>query len=714
MGLVSELRRRNVLRMAALYVVAAWLIMQVAGVLIDLGALPEWSGPWVLAVLAIGFPIALIFSWFYEITPEGLALEKDVAPGDVAAHAGSRRLDFVIIAILAAAVILFAYDKWWPEGPMEQSIAVLAFENLSGDPEQEYFSDGVSEAILDLLGQIKPLKVIARTSSFSFKDKDVDIPTMAAQMNVRHILEGSVRRSGDRMRITAQLIDTTDSTRVWSQSFDREIDDIFAVQDEIAAAISDALKVTLALAGGEALHPIVSTTDSTAAYDAYLQGRELVNRRGRANMEAAVRHFERALRLDESFAPAHAQLAIAKTLYAGASNEAIQSAIAHLNRAQELEPDLAEAHAGRALVANQVGDFESVVGHARKALASNPNYVDAMNWLQMGLGNLGRHDEAGAIFEQILVTDPLSVSARASHALWLSSLGRIEEAHERADQILAQSQSMGYRVHSRISLLWEGKIADSLFWALKAQVNEFFTKWAFLWVGEYEEARRFGGEVWIDILEGRWDAAVRAAQEDLQRHPDSKVNIEIAADALFYAGRIDEALPLYERLLDLVPEGQPMPVFYWPLPATMRLALARRQAGDEAGAQAAAQIVRQEHAAGRAAGVVSFEQDLTEAMLAAFDQDTDRAIAALRSAIQRGLRFLIHVDEPVFDDLRDEPRFVALRQEMEILLAEEHGKVLQLICFNNPVPEDWQPMPETCEGVVEQSGHSYSHRLNSD
>jgi TolB-like protein/Flp pilus assembly protein TadD len=440
MGLVSELRRRNVLRMAALYVVAAWLIMQVAGVLIDLGALPDWTGPWVLAGLAIGLPIALIFSWIYEITPEGLTLEKDVAPGDVVAHAGSRRMDFVIIAILAAAVILFAYDKWWPEGPMEQSIAVLAFENLSGDPEQEYFSDGVSEAILDLLGQIKPLKVIARTSSFSFKDKDVDIPTMAAQMNVRHILEGSVRRSGDRMRITAQLIDTTDSTRIWSQSFDREIDDIFAVQDEIAAAISDALKVTLALAGGEAIHPIASTTDNTAAYDAYLQGRELVNRRGRRNMEAAIRHFERALRLDESFAPAHAQLAIAKTLYAGASRETIQSAIAHLNRAQELEPDLAEAHAGRALVANQVGDYGSMVEHARKALASNPNYVDAMNWLQMGLGNLGRHDEAGAIFEQILVTDPLSVSARASHALWLSSLGRIEEAHERADQILAQSQ----------------------------------------------------------------------------------------------------------------------------------------------------------------------------------------------------------------------------------------------------------------------------------
>jgi len=704
MGLVSELRRRNVLRMAVLYAVAAWLIAQVAEVIIGLANLPEWIGPAILGLLAIGFPIALIFSWFYELTPEGISLDKNAEPGESSASLGGRRFELIVISLLAAAVILFAYDKWWTGPPPENSIAVLAFENMSGDPEQEYFSDGISEELLNVLAKLPGLRVAARTSSFQFKGQHDDIAKIAAALNVAHILEGSVRRSGNKLRITAQLIKADDGFHLWSVTYDRELDDIFAVQEEIAGAISNALKVKYALVAGEVVQPAVIRAASIAAYDAYLQGRELINQRGRKKMEAAAHHLERALRLDENYAPAHAQLAIARNLYAGATKEARQTALAHLDRAQELEPDLAEAHAGRAILAFHAGDFVSMAEHARKALVSNPNYIDAMNWLTMALHALGREEEAEAIGEQMLLTDPLSVIGRVNHALWLSSRRQFKEAHELADQILEQSQFMGYRAHFLISQEWEGKIADSLYWALRARVSDVDAKWAFLRVGEYDEARRFGDEVWINILEGRWDTAIQTAQEDLQRNPDSNLSIVAAADALFYAGRIGEALPLYEPLLDLAPEGRPIPVFYYPLPATMRLALARRNAGDEEGAQAAAQIVRQELAAGRAAGVVSFEQDLTEAMLAAFDQDTDHAITALQSAIQRGLRFLIYVDEPDFDDLRDEPRFVALRQAMNVLLAEEHDKVLQLICFNNPVPEDWQPMPETCEDVVEQRG----------
>ena len=177
----------------------------------------------------------------------------------------------------------------------------------------------------------------------------------------------------------------------------------------------------------------------------------------------------------------------------------------------------------------------------------------------------------------------------------------------------------------------------------------------------------------------------------------------IAAEVLFLAGRIDEALPLYERALDFVPEGQPLggPI---PLAQTMWLAHARRQTGDEEGAQAAAQIARQDYAARRAAGEKNQEQDLAEAMIAAFEHNPDRAIVALKSAIQHGLRIRVFIDNAIFEDLRGEPGFVAVHQELDAILAAEHDKVLQLICFNNPAPRDWQPMPETCERAEEQRG----------
>jgi TolB-like protein/Tfp pilus assembly protein PilF len=707
MRLVSELRRRNVLRMAVLYAVAAWLIMQAAEVIIDLAHLPDWIGPTTLGLLAVGFPIALIFSWFYEITPEGISLEKDVDPQESITQVTGRRLDFIVISLLCAGLILFAYDKWWIGPPPEKSIAVLAFANMSGDPDQEYFSDGISEELLNLLAQIPELRVISRSSSFSFKGKDIAIPTVAKQLNVAHVLEGSVRKMGNRVRITAQLIEASSDSHLWSQSYDRELDDIFAVQDEIAAAISDALKVKLALVAGGAVRPTVIKATNTDAYDAYLQGRELIHHRNREPMEEAVRHLERSLRLDNNFAPAHAQLAIATMLLtsyvASPREEARRTANRHLDRAQELEPDLAEAHGGRALLAIYAPDSESTIEHARKALASNPNYIDAMNWLLIALGALGRYEEADPIRTQMLVTDPLSIIGRANYIEWLSDRGRIEEAHDMADQLLAQSPAVGYSAHAETSLWSEGKIAESLSWALRAPAGNSYAMWAFAFVGEYDEARRINARytLWVDVIEGRWEEAIRATQSNMQLYPNTGAFITLAAEVLFLAGRIDEALPLYERALDFVPEGRPMPEPI-SLLQTMWLAHARRKAGDEAGAQAAAQIVRQDHAARRAAGEKNQDQDSAEAMLAAFEHNPDHAVAALKSAIQRGLRFPIAFDIAIFEDLRDEPRFVALQQELDAILAAEHDKLLQLICFNNPVPDNWQPLPETCEGVEEQ------------
>jgi TolB-like protein len=707
MGLVSELRRRNVFRMAVLYAVAAWLIMQVAEVIIGLANLPEWIGPTILGLLAVGFPIALIVSWFYELTPEGISLEKDVEAAESVTHVTGRRMDFIVISLLCAAVILFAYDKWWIGPPPELSIAVLPFENMSADPEQEYFSDGISEELLNVLAKLPGLRVAARTSSFQFKGQHEDIAEIAAALNVAHILEGSVRKSGNKLRITAQLIKADDGFHLWSETYDRELDDVFAVQGEIAGAISEALKVKLALVAGETVLPSVIKAANTAAYDAYLQGRELIHHRNRESMEGAIQHLERSLSLDNSFAPAHAQLAIATMLltsYAKSDREeARRKATRHLDRAEELEPDLAEAHAGRALLASYANDRESQIEHARRALASNPNYIDAMTWLSSGLGLLGRYEEAGAIQEQILVTDPLTIVGRLNYIGHLRSSGRIEEAHEIADQLIARSPSAGYRAHAQTSLWSEGKLAETLSWALRASHKDPYVMLVFNAVGEFEEARRIDAQFahWTDASEGHWDEAVRAAQKYVQLYPDSAQFIADVAEILYRAGRIDEALPLYERAHDLAPEGRPVSGRFGPVYA-MQLALARRKAGDEEGAQAAAQLAREDQDAGRAAGAKNLMHDTVEALIAAFDDDPDRAIEAMQSAIRHGARWSMGFDDPIFEDLWDEPRFVALRQEVDVLLAEEHEKVLQLICFNNPVPDEWQPMPETCEGVVEQ------------
>ncbi len=213
MSLVSELRRRNVLRMAVLYAVAAWLIVQVAEVLIDLAKLPDWIGTTTLGLLAVGFPIALIFSWFYEITPQGISLEKDVDPQESITHVTGRRLEFIVISLLCAGLILFAYDKWWIGPPPEKSIAVLPFTNMSADPDQEYFSDGISEELLNVLAQFPGLRVAARTSSFQFKGQNEDIAKIADALNVAHILEGSVRKSGNKLRITTHVRERQDRNR---------------------------------------------------------------------------------------------------------------------------------------------------------------------------------------------------------------------------------------------------------------------------------------------------------------------------------------------------------------------------------------------------------------------------------------------------------------------------------------------------------------------
>jgi serine/threonine-protein kinase len=422
MGLVSELRRRNVLRMAVLYVVAAWLIMQVAEVVIGLAELPGWIGIAILALLAVGFPIALIFSWFYELTAEGISLEKDIVATESITHATGRRMDFLVISLLCAAVILFAYDKWWTGPPPEQSIAVLPFVNMSNDPDNEYFSDGISEELLNVLAKIEDFRVTGRTSSFSFKGKDTDIQTIGEKLHVQTILEGSVRKAGDQVRITAQLVNVEDGYRLWSETYDRNLNNIFEVQDEIATAVVSALR--LELPTRPAPSGRTGGVDPTA-YRHYLQGRFLAHGSTADEIDLGLAHLRETSRLDPSFAPAYAAIAdamIVKAFFStspsaeivGEARTAAQSAIA-------LNPDLAEAYSALASI-RMFFDFDwpGSEDAFRKAISLGPTSSTPYYRYANLLTGLARFDEAVRMAERAVEIDPIAIGAL--HALGLAKL----------------------------------------------------------------------------------------------------------------------------------------------------------------------------------------------------------------------------------------------------------------------------------------------------
>ena len=438
MGLVFELRRRNVLRMAALYVVAAWLIMQVAEVVIGLADLPQWLGFATLVLLAVGFPIALILSWFYQITPEGIAREQDVEPAEASPRTTHRRLEIVFVSLLSAAVILFAYDKWWTGGSPDKSIAVLAFENMSGDPGQEYFSDGISEELLNLLSKMPELRVISRTSAFSFKDKNVDVPTIAEQLNVSHVLEGSVRVSGDKVRITAQLIDARSDAHLWSETYDQTLNDIFAVQHEIASTVVDELKVKLL---GEL--PQVQQVDPEA-YALLLQA-QFLERNGTVDaIDRANALYTQLLEIEPEYTPAWVGLSVNYSNLATKGvlpfDEGFDLARDAAQKAIALDEDNAGAYAHLGWIAMwHDHDLAIAAKHYERALALDPTNIGIIANSAILLKGLGRLDEAVTLMEFHAARDPVNPTAHYNLGLAYLAASRWEEAIESQETALRLS-----------------------------------------------------------------------------------------------------------------------------------------------------------------------------------------------------------------------------------------------------------------------------------
>ncbi|MCH8930775.1 MAG: hypothetical protein IIA98_07660, partial [Proteobacteria bacterium] len=383
----TELRRRNVLRVAFVYLVAAWLILQVADLIVPILSLPEWSSKLIFLLLILGFPISLILAWAFEMTPEGLKKEKDVDRSQSITSQTGRKIDFVIIGALALALAYSIYfkdpdaaDSAVPVPALDDthSIAVLPLVNMSSDPETDYFSDGLAEELLDLLSKVDSLRVAARTSSFAYKGSDQNIQKIGEELGVGHILEGSVRRAGNRVRITTQLINVADGFHLWSETYDRELTDIFALQDEIAAAVVKALRIELL---DEEIAPERVAIDP-AAYDLFLRGRAELNENVAGSLQRTADYLTRAIELEPDYAAAMALLAgtyLDMDEFGSLSiRESLRLSGPLIEKALELDPNDADAWAAQAYRQLRL-DQTALAGESlQRALALSPSHIRAL------------------------------------------------------------------------------------------------------------------------------------------------------------------------------------------------------------------------------------------------------------------------------------------------------------------------------------------------
>ena len=502
----AELKRRNVIRFAGLYLVGAWLLTQVASTVLPMFGAPDWLPRTIVILLVIGFLPALIFSWVFELTPQGLKRDEDVPPEQSIAPQTARRMNRMIIAVLAIALGYFVFDKFvltprreaalvaarpTVEGKSAanaKSVAVLAFANLSDDKGSEYFSDGISEELLTVLQKIPGLHVAARTSAFSFKGKNATAQEIGEKLGVAHLVEGSVRKAGDVVRIAARLTRVNTGEAQWSENYTRNLKDVFAVQTELAQTIVEQLRGQLT---GGAANPTTKAeiqaevraaekggTKNVEAHQLYLQGRFYENRHSDKNTREALAAYQHAAELDPAFALAWAGVARTHTWIAGFATEGGQKAFdAHLvsardaiARALAIEPDLPEALYARAWIETNFDfNWSTATQTVNKAMAlapADPNMLIAAANLETALGNT---DRAIEIYRKAVELDPVNAQSRSFLAFGLANTKRFAEARAEYARVIELNSSAPW-AHAGLGLsyLLEDKFEEA---ATQAQAD---------------------------------------------------------------------------------------------------------------------------------------------------------------------------------------------------------------------------------------------------
>ena len=458
---LAELKRRNVYKVALAYAVVAWLLIQAGSILFPTFEAPSWVMKVFVTLLAFGFPVALVLAWAFELTPEGIQRTEEAVSGETGSRRGGRKFTWLIVvsALLAAGLLVYNFTRRSnaPATP-EKSIAVLPLVNQSGDPGQEYFSDGLSEELINGLGQIHGLRVIGRNTSFHYKSRSIDSRALGQALGVTNLLEGSVRKAGDRVRISVALVEAASGSQRWSQTYDRELKDIFAVQEEIAKSVADQLRV--ALLGREIADLSAKPSNgSLEAYNAFLRARS--NRSGTAEgLAKAIVFYDEAIRLDPLYAEAYALKSltwaqIASFRGAKATDEWAK-ALAAADAAMAIKPDLPRARGARAYL-HMVVDWDLAAAEALLA-GSDRSSPSTLNMLANVRGFQGRTEEAIQLQKQAAALDPAFALFRRNLATRLMVAGRLEEAEaELRKAVDLQPQAAGIHYEMALEAVLRGQ-----------------------------------------------------------------------------------------------------------------------------------------------------------------------------------------------------------------------------------------------------------------
>ncbi len=513
---IAEVKRRGIYQVTVYYSTGSWLLLQVADVLVPAFNLPDWTINALLALAAAGFPIALVFTWLFDLTPEGL-VEAGTAdsPGEKVNWSRTHIIEFTVIVVLAVLVgYLYLerliHQKTEPTPGQRKSIAVMPFANMTGSADMEYLGDGLAEEILNLLARLNELDVAARTSSFYYKNNEVNIRTIGEQLGVGHVLEGSIRQEGDRVRVTAQLIRASNGFHLWSETYDRSLLDVLALQDEIAAKVVNSLQVLLSTDSKDALSHNV--TADPAAYDYYLRGRAFLRMpQDESNLEFALEFFDKAVAIDPEFADAYAGqcdglLGLYSINFDDANFKLAESAC---HRALTLDRRAAPVYIALGNLYRNSGQYEQAIEEFKTALTLKSNSSDAY----VGLAETYKDQNQPALAEQHYRT---AIQLQPNYWRALMGMGNFLFEHGRADE------AIGY--YQRISDLMPQ--SESAFNNLGA---------AYFMTGDFAQA-------------------TTAWQRSLKLHPSATAYSNVAT-SLFFRNRFDEALPLYHKALEHAPDS---------------------------------------------------------------------------------------------------------------------------------------------------------------